>query len=170
MSNFIGRLCDFLAYAAAGILFALAGLTFCDVVGRRFFDSPVMGTIEIVELGMASAAFFAMPRAFLTNSHVSAQLIEKWSVGVFGVFVTILRGSLMVGMVGLMAYATTVRAIDLMTGTRVTIELEMPFYPFQWIIATGMWCSALAALLWLLRTLFMKQPQSWPGYKDTDGN
>jgi TRAP-type C4-dicarboxylate transport system permease small subunit len=154
VNKLIDQLCDFLAYLAAGILFGLSGLTLIDVIGRRFFDSPITGTIEIVELGMAAAAFFAMPRAFLTNSHVSAQFIEHLSVGPFGVFVTILRGSIMVGIVGLMAYATTVRAYNLISEPRVTIELEMPFYPFWWIIAIGMWCSTIAAFVWTTRTLF----------------
>ena len=159
MNNWINRLCDMLAFSAAGIPFAISGLTFCDVIGRRFFDSPIGGTIEIVELGMATAAFFAMPRAFLYNTHVSAQFIEKLSTGGFGMFITILRGTLMVAMVGLMAYATTVKAIELTGDTRVTIELELPFYPFWWIIALGMWCSTLAAFVWMYRTLFSAQEQ-----------
>jgi TRAP-type C4-dicarboxylate transport system permease small subunit len=143
-----------MAYIAAGILFLLAGLTFFDVIGRRFFDSPVTGTIEIVELGMAIAAFFAMPHAFLTNNHVSAQFLGQLNAGKFGIFITLLRGGLMVGIIGLMAYATTIKAIDLMQGSRVTIELEMPLYPFKTIIAIAMWWSAIAAFFWTVRALF----------------
>jgi TRAP-type C4-dicarboxylate transport system permease small subunit len=149
----VNRICNIMAYIAAGILFLLAGLTFCDVIGRRFLDSPVTGTIEMVELGMAIAAFFAMPHAFVTNSHVSAQFLGKFNVGKFKVFITILRGTLMVGIIGLMAYATTVKAIDLMQGSRVTIELEMPLYPFESIIAIAMWWSAVAAFFWTIRAL-----------------
>lgn len=148
------RICNILAFIAAGILFLLAGLTFCDVIGRRFFNSPITGTIEIVELGMAIAAFFAMPHAFLTNSHVSAQFLDRFNVGKFRIFITVLRGTLMVSIIGLMAYATTVKAIDLMQGSRVTIELEMPLYPFKTIIAIAMWWSAIAAFFWTIRDLF----------------
>ena len=143
-----------MAYIAAGILFLLAGLTFCDVVGRRFLDSPVTGTIEIIELGMAIAAFFAMPYAFIANHHVSAQFLGRFNTGKFGIFIILLRGGLMVGIIGLMAYATTVKAIDLMQGSRVTIELELPIYPFKTIIAIAMWWSAVAALFWTVRALF----------------
>jgi hypothetical protein len=110
---------------------------------------------------MASAAFFAMPRAFLNNTHVSAQFIEKWSVGGFGTFITILRGGIMIAMIGLMAYATTGKAIELMGETRVTIELELPFYPFWWIIALGMWCSTIAAFVWMIRALSSTHSQAF---------
>ena len=150
------RLGDLMAYVAAGILFTLAGLTFCDVVGRRFFDSPITGTIEFVELGMATAAFFAMPRAFLTNSHVSAEFISRVLEGKVGLVITLFRGTIMVGMVGLMAYATTLKTYELVYDNRVTIEVEMPFYPFYGIISFAMWCSAIAALVWMLGALKSK--------------
>ena len=146
-----------MASAAAGILFFLACLTTFDVVGRRFFDSPVTGTIEIVELGTAIAAFLAMPRAFLTNAHVSAEFLDRISAGGFGAFIAVFRGVLMVGMVSLLAYATTIKAIDLMDGRRVTIELELPFFPFTTIIAIALWCSAVAALLWTVRAMSSSQ-------------
>ena len=154
MYPLVNRICNIMAYVAAGILFLLAGLTFCDVVGRRFLDSPITGTIEVVELGMAFAAFFAMPHAFLTNSHVSAEFIDRFAVGKFGIFITLLRGGLMVGIISLMACATTMEAIELMHGSRVTIELEMPFYPFKSIIAAAMWWSVVAALFWMVRAIY----------------
>ncbi len=118
-----------------------------------FFDAPITGTIEMVELGMAIAAFFAMPRAFLTNSHVSADFLGRFAVGAFGAFIVLLRGSITIGTVGLMAYATTIKALELIDGKRVTIELELPFFPFKAIIAIAMWWSAIAALVWMMRTI-----------------
>ena len=73
----IDKIFNYSAIGACIVLFFLAVLTFCDVFGRRFLNSPVMGTIEIVEVGMALVAFLAMPRAFFLNSHVSADFIIK---------------------------------------------------------------------------------------------
>ncbi|MCP4232398.1 MAG: TRAP transporter small permease [Aestuariibacter sp.] len=142
-----------MAYIAACILFFLAMLTFCDVIGRRFFDAPITGTIELVELGMAIAAFFSMPYAFLTNTHVAAEFLGRLAEGPFSVILALLRGTVLISMMGLMAYATTVKGIDLMENDRVTIELEMPLYPFKFIIGAAMWMSALMASVWLFRRL-----------------
>ena len=60
----INKIFDYAAIASGLVLFSLAILTFCDVFGRRFLNSPVAGTIELVEFGMALVAFLAMPRAF----------------------------------------------------------------------------------------------------------
>ena len=72
----INKIFDHAAIASGLILFSLAILTFCDVFGRRFLNSPVAGTIEIVEFGIALVAFLAMPRAFFLNAHVSADFIN----------------------------------------------------------------------------------------------
>jgi TRAP-type C4-dicarboxylate transport system permease small subunit len=153
MAKQLYLLCNVMAFIAAGILFLLAALTFFDVIGRRFFDSPVTGTIEIVELGTAIAAFFAMPRAFITDSHVAAQFIDRLSHGKVGVVIALFRGVLMVITVGLMAYAISLNAFELMHSDRVTIELELPLYPFNTIIAVAAWVSTVAALAWLIRKL-----------------
>ena len=91
----IYKIYDYLAYLAGANLLFLASLTFCDVFGRRFLNSPVSGTIEIVELGMAVTAFLAMPRAFLYNTHVSAEFIENIISGKIELFLTFFKGVIM---------------------------------------------------------------------------
>ena len=77
MISKVSRVFDYSAIASGLILFLLAVLTFCDVFGRRFLNSPVTGTIELVEIGMALVAFLAMPRAFYLNANVSADFINN---------------------------------------------------------------------------------------------
>ena len=91
----INKIFDYAAIASGTILFSLAILTFCDVFGRRFLNSPVAGTIEIVEFGIALVAFFAMPRAFFLNAHVSADFIKNVSITKLQTFITTLRFVLM---------------------------------------------------------------------------
>ena len=68
MISKVSKVFDYSAIASGIVLFLLAVLTFCDVFGRRFLNSPVTGTIELVEIGMALVAFLAMPRAFYLNA------------------------------------------------------------------------------------------------------
>ena len=125
----INKIFDYAAIASGTILFSLAILTFCDVFGRRFLNSPVAGTIEIVEFGIALVAFLAMPRAFL-NAHVSADFIKNVSVPKLQTFITALRFVLMLIIMSFVAYGTTKEAFAFLNNNRVTIDLELSFYPF----------------------------------------
>ena len=147
----INKIFDYAAIASGLVLFSLAVLTFCDVFGRRFLNSPVAGTIELVEFGMALVAFLAMPRAFFLNAHVSADFIKNVISGKTEMFIITLRFVLMIIIMSLMAYGTTTEALAFLKNDRVTIDLELNFYPFYFAAATGMWLSVLAIIFWFLK-------------------
>ena len=149
----INKIFDYAAIASGLILFSLAILTFCDVFGRRFLNSPVAGTIEIVEFGIALVAFLAMPRAFFLNAHVSADFIKNVAITKLQNFITTLRFVLMIIIMSFVAYGTTREAFAFFQNNRVTIDLELSFYPFYFASAVAMWLSVLAIILWYLKAL-----------------
>tara|TARA_Y100000996_G_C22163312_1_gene495565 strand:- start:86 stop:577 length:492 start_codon:yes stop_codon:yes gene_type:complete len=149
----IDKIFDYSASASGLVLLALAVLTFCDVFGRRFLNSPVTGTIELVEIGMALVAFLAMPRAFFLNANVSADFINNLNLGKFKTFLVIIKFVLMMSIMSLMAYATTVTSYKFMNNQRVTLDLELYFYPFYFICSIGMWISVIAILVWFIKTI-----------------
>ena len=149
----IDKIFDYSASASGLVLLSLAVLTFCDVFGRRFLNSPVTGTIELVEIGMALVAFLAMPRAFFLNANVSADFINNLNLGKFKTFLVIIKFILMMSIMSLMAYATTVTSYKFMNNQRVTLDLELYFYPFYFICSIGMWISVIAIVVWFLKTI-----------------
>ena len=149
----INNIFDLSAIISGLILLSLAVLTFCDVFGRRFLNSPVTGTIELVEFGMALVAFLAMPRAFFLNANVSADFIKNIPNNTFQVFINIFRFILMIIVMSMMAYATTREAMAFFKNERVTIDLEIYFYPFYYAASIGMWLSVIAIIFWLIDTL-----------------
>ena len=149
----INNIFDLSAIISGLILLSLAVLTFCDVFGRRFLNSPVTGTIELVEFGMALVAFLAMPRAFFLNANVSADFIKNIPNNTFQVFINIFRFILMIIVMSMMAYATTREAMAFFKNKRVTIDLEIYFYPFYYAASIGMWLSVIAIVFWLINTL-----------------
>lgn len=159
MQNIIKKIVDISAIVACIVLFLLALVTFFDVFGRRFLNSPVPGTIEIVQIGMAIVAFFAMPRAFYLNAHVSADFINNISIRKFEIFVIVFRFLLMFSMMSLMTYATLLSANSFLKDGRTTIELELYFYPFFYLIAFGLFLSAISIISWFLKSFFEKKSQ-----------
>ena len=149
----INHIFDLSAIISGLILLSLAVLTFCDVFGRRFLNSPVTGTIELVEFGMALVAFLAMPRAFFLNANVSADFIKNIPSNTFQIFINIFRFVLMIIVMSMMAYATTREAFAFFKKERVTIDLEIYFYPFYYAASIGMWLSVVAIIFWLIGAL-----------------
>ena len=59
----------------------------------------------------------------------------------------------MIIIMSLMAYATTKTSMKFMGNERVTLDLELYFYPFYFISAFGMWLSVLAIIVWFIKAL-----------------
>ncbi len=156
----IDKIFDYSASASGLVLLSLAVLTFCDVFGRRFLNSPVTGTIELVEIGMALVAFLAMPRAFYLNANVSADFINNLNLGKFKTFLVVIKFILMIFIMSLMAYATTVTSYKFMKNQRVTLDLELYFYPFYFICSIGMWISVVAIVVWFIKAINKKKFKS----------
>ena len=102
---------------------------------------------------MALVAFLAMPRAFFLNANVSADFIKNVPNNTFQVFINIFRFILMIIVMSMMAYATTREAMAFFKNERVTIDLEIYFYPFYYAASIGMWLSVIAIVFWLINTL-----------------
>ena len=149
----MNKIFDYSAITSGLILLLLSVLTFCDVFGRRFLNSPVTGTIELVEIGMALVAFLAMPRAFFLNANVSADFINNLNLGRFKTYLVIIKFILMLSIMSLMAYATTLSSFKFMKNQRVTLDLELYFYPFYFICSIGMWLSVIAIIVWFVKTI-----------------
>ena len=102
---------------------------------------------------MALVAFLAMPRAFFLNANVSADFINNLNLGIIRTYLVILKFVLMLAIMSFMAYATTLTSYKFMNNQRVTLDLELYFYPFYFICAIGMWLSVIAIIFWFINTI-----------------
>ena len=76
-----GSVSRFVSNAAAVILFALVILTCVDVIGRYFFNAPVVGAVELVRICMAGIIFFSLPALFFKEDHIIVDLIPFFRSG-----------------------------------------------------------------------------------------
>ncbi len=76
-----GRLIRGLNLVVAALLFAMAALTFVDVVGRDAFNAPIPGTFETVGLLLGIVAFAAFPMVTLAERHITVDLFDRFIRG-----------------------------------------------------------------------------------------
>jgi len=157
MNKIVKKAADISAIIACIVLFFLAMLTFFDVFGRRFFNSPITGTIEIVQIGMGLVAFLSMPRAFYLNSHVSADFINGIQIKSFQYFLLFFKFLLMFFMMSFMTYAALLSANSFLKDGRTTLELDLSFYPFFYIISFALFLSMITIIFWFLNTFSEKK-------------
>lgn len=60
------------------LLLAIVLLNAASLVGNIFFNQPVPGDFEIVEMGVAVAVFAFLPYCQITGANVSADIFTSW--------------------------------------------------------------------------------------------
>lgn len=64
------QLCDACAAIGGLILIAIASMTVVSVVGRAFFSSPILGDVELVQLGCAVVVSCFLPYAQFRRANI----------------------------------------------------------------------------------------------------
>lgn len=73
----IGRVLQLTLEGVAGAtLFGMMLLTTADVTGRYFFNSPILGTVELTQLMLAALVFLSLPVVCWRQEHISVDLLD----------------------------------------------------------------------------------------------
>ncbi|UWG98504.1 TRAP transporter large permease subunit [Dehalobacter sp. DCM] len=73
----VGTVCRYVNIIGVGMLFLMLVLTFINVIMRKFFNSPIVGVVEITEVLMVMAVFLAIGHTQNKKGHVSVDLITE---------------------------------------------------------------------------------------------
>ncbi len=137
---------------------AMASLTFVDVIGRYFFNRPVNGAQEIIEILLGMTIFTALPVVTMREGHITVDFIQNVFVGMAE---SIRRAVVHISTA--FAFGTISYVLYKQAGKLAFMEMRTPHLhlPEHLIVYFLFAMSVVAALLvWApLRTLFRKTAQ-----------
>ena len=134
----------------AVILTLMMVLVFTDVFLRYVFNRPLSGSVEIVEIMMALCIALGMAYTGITKGHISVELLvsrfslkTQAALDVFHFFVA-------TTMFLFMSWKTAEQALVVGRRNVTTTVLEIPIYPFVWVLSV---CAGLLGLVFFLHFL-----------------
>jgi len=132
-------------------LFAMMLLTFTDVVGRKFFDYSLPGSLELTELLMLVVIFVALPLTTLHSEHVVFDLLDR----VLGSRTRVLQHRFSNGLCGTLLLGSAVlvaeRAARATEFGDTTAQLHIDMAPFYYMVAIALVVAALMHFLLVFR-------------------
>ena len=149
MKKLLELLCGLLSGIA---LFAIMSLTFFDVLGRKFANNSIPGSLELTELLMVVVIFGALPLVSERGEHVEFDSLDPylpmWFRRAQGVLVHILCAVVLMGL----AYVMWGMAGQFMLSGETTAQLKILKGPFIY----GM--SVLCAATGVIHLFLLAQP------------
>ncbi len=111
--------------AAALVLVFMMLFTTFTVASRQFFDFPILGVVDVMELSLVAMIFIAMPGVFLRDENVTVDVIDqvisrkaRVALRFFGLIITL--GFLIVMMIEMIE-----PALDKLEFAEVTMTLSI---------------------------------------------
>ena len=132
---------------ASASLMAIMLLTCIDVFMRYFFNRPFGGTYDLVGLGGAVIAAFAMPYTLLKGGHVAVDILLRVLSRKKRLFIETLTHILGVLLFLIMVWQCIVLALDMKACGEVTPTLLLPFYPIVYCMAACFFVLCLSIIV-----------------------
>lgn len=146
MDRFIKKSANALAEIAGWFLFACMAIVTLNVILRKVFNSPLLGTYEWV--GILTAVMISLGLAYcaFVGGHIAIDfVVNKMKPGVQKIF-AITGGGIACLIMGGVAVSMFQYAGKLAKAGEVTLTTKIPFYIFVYIVGIG-FAALLAVLL-----------------------
>lgn len=151
----VGFLVQAAAALAGAVLIALMLMTAADVGGRAVFNTPITGVFDLTHFAVLTMAYLGLALCGFRGDHIAIEILyqklgRRTRRALDGL--TNLLGAALFGLIAwqAVAQAVIVREID-----EASQLLNIPFFPFYWLLAAG---AALFALVMLLRIVVPQPP------------
>ena len=140
----IERLSGSVAATGGALSLAVALLVVISVVGRRFFNAPIPGDFELVQMATAIAVFSFLPYCQARRGNIVVDTFTTRLPPRVNAVIDAFWDLVYAGMMGLMTACLTVGTLDHIRNGQTTMVLQFPIWP---AIAV---CTGLALLLTLV--------------------
>jgi len=128
-----------------GVLFFLMVMTMADVLVRKLLNSSILGAVEITELLMTVTIFCSLAQCQVNNGHIQVDLIYKKLTPRLQKICDVLTQFGCSVLFFFVSLGTFHHAVNMKEWGEMTMDLELPIFPFVFIAALG--CLLLSLVL-----------------------
>jgi TRAP-type C4-dicarboxylate transport system permease small subunit len=152
-SGLFNLLIDTAGFLALIALLAMMLLTTTDVFFRFFFDSPILGSIELVELLMVSVAGLSLAWCTLKSGHIRVDLLISMFSKKTNKVLNIINFIFTACMCGLMVPSLVWRYIEGKKMDVRTYVLSIPEGPFVLLLCFGYLLMFIVLIIQIVKSL-----------------
>lgn len=134
------------ALGGIALLLAICVVSTWSVLGRALFESPVMGDVELVQIGCSLAIAAFLPYAQMKNAHVIVDFFTHNAGPRLRAWLDMLAAILLACLSAWLAWRSLVGAIDAYHNGEASMILDWPLWWAHITIAPGFALLTLTAL------------------------
>ena len=146
LARVLERLCRLFAFFGGAVLVALMLMAVYSIVMRYFFNNPIAGDFELIQLGCAACVAAFLPYAQLRGSNIIVDFFTtKTSARTQQILDGI--GALSIALVmGLLAWRTSLGALGVKSAGETSMIMSVPVWYSYALMVPGFALTTLVAL------------------------
>ena len=137
-ATLIERLSGAVAVTGGALSLAVALLVVVSVVGRRFFNAPIPGDFELVQMATAIAVFSFLPYCQVRRGNIVVDTFTTRLPPRLNAVIDAFWDLVYAGMMGLMTACLAVGTLDHIRNGQTTMVLQFPIWPAI-AVCTALW-------------------------------
>ncbi len=122
----LDRLCKLLAILSGLTLLAMAFMSLRSIIGRSFFDAPLLGDFELVQFLCAGAVAMSLPYTHWISGHVIVDFFTANASPKLNAVLDGVANLLLAFFAGLISWRVGVGLLDLRSSFDASMLLEIP--------------------------------------------
>lgn len=124
-------------YTGSALLMIIMFLVTVDVVGRYFFNKPLLGVLEISEFLLAGAVLLGMGYTQFLHGHVMAEVVYDHLSAKTQARLKVFHFVLGICLFTLVAWQSGVLAVEAWQNKLASDVLRIPAWPFRFFVPIG---------------------------------
>lgn len=147
--HWLERACDASATIGGTVLVAMACMTVVSVVGRAFFAHPILGDVELVQLGSAVVVASFMPYTQFKRVNIMVDFFTNHATSEHKRAMDCLGNALYTLMMALVLWRVAVGGIDMRESAESSMLMNLPLWWPYALMVPGL---SLCVLIGLVQT------------------
>jgi len=144
------RLCDVSAAIGGLVLIAIAGITVVSVVGRAFFAQPILGDVELVQLGCAVVVASFLPYTQFRQANIIVDFFTAKASAATQRWLDALGTALYSIVLTLVCWRVLVGGIDIRATQETSMLMGLPLWIPYLLMVPGL---ALCVVIGVVQTV-----------------
>lgn len=149
----LGRLCDASAAIGALVLLAIAGMTTVSVIGRAFFAQPILGDVELVQLGGAVVVASFLPYTQMRRANIIVDFFTTRASAASQHRMDLLGTALYTAVMALVLWRVAVGGIDIHAAQERSMLMDLPLWLPYALMLPGLALCVLIGVVQCVRML-----------------
>lgn len=140
------QLCDAIATVGGLVLVAMAGMTVVSVIGRAFFSHPILGDVELVQLGCAVVVACFLPCTQFRRANIVVDFFTARASATATRWMDTAGTLLYTAVLALVCWRVAVGGIDMHATGETSMLMGLPlWWPYLLMLPGLALCVAIGA-------------------------